>query len=627
MAKLETHLSALLSEHDAYWFYDFESKLLSFSPGCENYFGKGMDSNKLRDIFFSFRGKGNGHLMDVIDSFNETHPPLSQVFTWEEDNRELWFDCSLYYLKLSEWQGVFGHLRDITSIYQFKKRYQLIKQMSQGLDICMWEIDLERKTITLDFPGGQGESGTIPLDAQLQLIHPDDRQSFQDYLDKMMAGVHDIDYEGRVSVSPQGDKWKWIRAIGVKVNSLVKGFSYKIDQERENDVKIASLNEELNQSKHAIQQAYTDQQQFVADVTTEMRPPLDLIISGIQVIEEQCTIPSKSSLIETIKGASFGLLKLVNGLFDVIKIQGQFSGPGQDQFDIKKTIVTTSELIALGLSLSDKTGVNFSFSSQPPMMVYGHYESMKKLISHTIAMIFNEIIEGMVQVDLQLLEKKASKILQISFMMPSIISEGEKFDSMEFFENYLQKGDATKLNNRSFDFGMTVLRKYAELVGAKIEIKKNESSKTFIFTLPYRPVLEKVELSKNNKLRILIVDDIELNRELMQMYLEEVDCDIMESEDGNEAIQLFQKYHFDLIFMDLQMPLMSGHDAVVIMRQMERDSGRKHAMIAAISAYAIAEEVDRCLESGFDMAFDKPVPKEKILALVDECAGKNQKAD
>lgn len=627
MGQNELTKSIISSKQEAFWVYDLQTQQIEVSPAWRKIFDLPADAPVTLDFFSKLVGKNELTLEKIVSEYHSGRAGHAHVFVFPKNKHEhLWIEDIAFGMQLCGCEMgvnlVIGHTRDITKIHLRRHRNDLIDNMGKDLDVCLWEMHLNAKKMHLDFPGVESLTRIITIDEQTKLLHPDDRIHFVDSIELCQKGKDDFFFEGRVATMPGSDKWKWIRALGRCHQSegerLISGFSYVINQERENDFKIAALNQELNRSKYEIQKTYQEQQQFIEDVTTEMRAPLDMMLSGIQLLEDRLQDQGHGGIFASLKGAGFGILKMVQGLSEVIKLHSVEHGKGNDRFDMKKILANTTDLVNLGLNQSDKTGFSYSFSSQPPLMVFGHLERTKKLFSHLAAMLLEEVKNGLITVKVDIEREVKTEVLVVTYSLPIQVNNSKGFDAQQFFEEYLEKGNFQALEGKSFDFGMTVLRKYAELAGVSIAVHQYQQEKVYKLVFPYRPDLSAETVQTSERLRVLVVDDIELNRELMGMYLEDIDCEVLEAESGVEAVALFQKYHFGLVLMDLQMPQMTGYDAVIMMRQIEESMQRTKSTIIAISAYAIADEVEKCIQLGFDNALDKPVAKEKILSLANE---------
>ncbi|MCZ6525626.1 MAG: response regulator, partial [Gammaproteobacteria bacterium] len=117
-------------------------------------------------------------------------------------------------------------------------------------------------------------------------------------------------------------------------------------------------------------------------------------------------------------------------------------------------------------------------------------------------------------------------------------------------------------------------------------------------------------------LKILLVEDNPDNRLLIRAYLKKLPYQLDEAENGQIAVEMFQQSNYDLVFMDVQMPVMDGHQATRIIRVWEAEHARKPTPIIALTANAIKEEIDKCMQAGCDTHLSKPVKKATILDTI-----------
>lgn len=117
---------------------------------------------------------------------------------------------------------------------------------------------------------------------------------------------------------------------------------------------------------------------------------------------------------------------------------------------------------------------------------------------------------------------------------------------------------------------------------------------------------------------ILLVEDNPDNRLLIKAYLKKTEYTIVEAENGQEAVDKFRAQDFDLIFMDVQMPIMDGHEATRQIRALESEKNRRRTPIIALTAHAIREEIDKCIAAGCDTHVGKPVKKATLLQTIEQ---------
>jgi len=132
----------------------------------------------------------------------------------------------------------------------------------------------------------------------------------------------------------------------------------------------------------------------------------------------------------------------------------------------------------------------------------------------------------------------------------------------------------------------------------------------------------------NRPLRVLVAEDSPENRFLLMRYLTALPWEVVQVENGREALEAFETSRFDLILMDMQMPLMDGFEATAAIRRLERERGAERVPIVALTAYAMKEEVERCLKAGCDFHVSKPIRKATLFEKFKEVlSGANAPSD
>ncbi|AEV30648.1 CheY-like receiver domain-containing protein [Sphaerochaeta pleomorpha str. Grapes] len=188
----------------------------------------------------------------------------------------------------------------------------------------------------------------------------------------------------------------------------------------------------------------------------------------------------------------------------------------------------------------------------------------------------------------------------------------------------------SKANNKSggTGLGLTISKKLLEIMGGQISVESIVGKgSTFKFSIPVTRVESYGNKEKNTiheivglelgtqKLRILVVDDNPINRELLKIMLEPIGFSLLEAADGKEAIALCKRMHPHLILMDLRMPVMDGYEATSFINAMNGDA---HVPIIAVTASAFEDDEEAVLKSGFDGYVSKPFKRGSLLKEVAE---------
>jgi CheY-like chemotaxis protein len=129
---------------------------------------------------------------------------------------------------------------------------------------------------------------------------------------------------------------------------------------------------------------------------------------------------------------------------------------------------------------------------------------------------------------------------------------------------------------------------------------------------------EPVELKKQPNLRVLVAEDSPDNRFLVKVYLEKDGYDLTFADNGQQAVELFESNEFDLVLMDIQMPIMDGLTATAAMRTQERRSRRRSVPILALTANAMADDIAASREAGCDAHLSKPISKRNLITAIEE---------
>lgn len=125
-----------------------------------------------------------------------------------------------------------------------------------------------------------------------------------------------------------------------------------------------------------------------------------------------------------------------------------------------------------------------------------------------------------------------------------------------------------------------------------------------------------VTVNTDSNIRILLVDDNPDNRLLVNAYLKKLPYVIIEAENGKDAVEKFKQADFGVVLMDVQMPIMDGHEATRIIRAWELETGKPRTLIISLTAHAIREEIDKCMAAGCDTHLSKPVKKADLIETI-----------
>jgi CheY-like chemotaxis protein len=213
---------------------------------------------------------------------------------------------------------------------------------------------------------------------------------------------------------------------------------------------------------------------------------------------------------------------------------------------------------------------------------------------------------------------------------------GIPLDKLEaIFNSFTQVDSSTSRKYGGTGLGLTISKRLVELMGGRIWVESvSDHGTTFYFTVrlrvrtgPPTPASEtralpvpRVIAGSDREVRVLVADDSIHNRMLLQAYLRSAQYLVEIVENGAEALEKVQARHYDVVLMDMQMPVMDGYTATRAIRQWEQSHNRRPLPIIALTAYALSGDRNKCLEAGCTDYLAKPIKKEALFAVIAEHA-------
>ena len=386
---------------------------------------------------------------------------------------------------------------------------------------------------------------------------------------------------------------------------------------------MEAMREESDERLKFAQAASLAKSEFLSRMSHEIRTPMNAIIGMTQIAENASDIPKIKECLSRISAASKLLLSLINDILDMSKIEANKLEIQYEEFafdDIARNIETIIEVKA-----KEKNQVlNVSVSESIPKMLIGDELRLMQVINNILSNAIKFTPEGgIITASFDVADEDGDDILIETRVRDSGIGISDK-QKERLFDSFEQADGSVARKFGGTGLGLSISKNIVELMGGKIDVtsKLGEGSE-FVFTVKMKKVLEDGTL-KNvaeedrvfdfSDYWILLVEDIEINREIVMAMLEITNIKIDCAENGLEACQRMSESpeKYNAVVMDLQMPEMGGIEATQVIRNMDNEHCRTIPIIA-MTANAFKEDVDKCLEVGMNDHIAKPIDEKTVL--------------
>lgn len=388
--------------------------------------------------------------------------------------------------------------------------------------------------------------------------------------------------------------------------------------------------EQLRQAKLEAEKADRLKSAFLANVSHEIRTPLNAILGFTDLLLDENTNDRQTKFLRTISDSGELLLRLLDDILDISKIEAGQLEITNLPFSLYAVIESALDG---GRGLIKKLGKNIELRAstveQISSWIMGDRLRLQQVLNNLMGNAVKFTEAGSIEFGLNLTSENGREELKFHV---TDTGKGIPTDKMEvIFEPFRQSDMSDTRRYGGSGLGLAISRRLVELMNGRIYVEsrtgENHGS-TFYVTIPYEPVDAQdatpsgsgIQIFAMNQCgRVLLVEDNPDSSELMVILLEKMGYQVTVAENGQEAVSEFHHFpDFDIILMDLQMPVMDGLQATREIRKMEKEQNfpLRHPIIA-ITASAMVGDRERALEAGCDDYIAKPIDQSRLALLVE----------
>ena len=366
-------------------------------------------------------------------------------------------------------------------------------------------------------------------------------------------------------------------------------------------------------------------EQFLANMSHEIRTPMNAVVGITNLLLKKTPRPDQTEYLQIVKQSAQNLLVIINDILDLSKIEAGKMELENKPFSIRQTLQNVVKM--LDFKAKDKgLQLLLEIDEKVPEAVSGDMARLSQVLMNLVGNAIKFTEEGEVRLSASTANTSNGQV-EVSFAIADtgIGIEAEKLQSI--FDTFSQADSSINRRFGGTGLGLSISKQLVELQGGTLKAESEwQKGSTFSFTIPYK-IAKTSDLQSQSdanqldgsdqplkQLRILLVEDNEFNQivavDTLTLLIEDLQIDI--AENGQIATEQIQKKPYNIVLMDVSMPIMNGYEATTYIRQ-KLPAPLCHIPIMAMTASATTAEIERCFEVGMNEYIAKPFLEEELL--------------
>lgn len=381
------------------------------------------------------------------------------------------------------------------------------------------------------------------------------------------------------------------------------------------EAKLAA--QELLKAKQVAEDALLLKEAFLANMSHEIRTPMNAIIGFTDILAKRNLGSQEREYIKAIKGSGENLLRIINDILDISKIEANMMIFEDHPLSIRELFKSLHTML-MSKAQEKKLDLLFIAGTDIPNIVLGDPTRLTQILINLVSNALKFTNKGNITVFANV-KTETAEHYHIEFVVKDtgIGIPVEKLQNI--FERFRQAEPHTTRNYGGTGLGLSIAKQLVELQGGQISIQSRVNiGSVFTFVIPFKKAIHlqdfkeetvlRIDKDVLSKLKVLLVEDNPINVKLVLSLFAEQGISADEAENGQIALDLLKTKTYDVILMDMEMPVLNGYETTRIIRK----EMRSQVPIIAMTAHAMAGEREKCIQLGMDDYISKPI-SEQIL--------------
>lgn len=389
---------------------------------------------------------------------------------------------------------------------------------------------------------------------------------------------------------------------------------------------------QMQEAKGRAESLAKSKDDFLANMSHEIRTPMNGVIGMLSLLEQTKLDETQKDMLKTIESSSTSLLSLLNDILDFNKIGTGNIILESKSFNLHQCL---KDVHSLFHGVAKQKGVIFKITykeNEVPKFVKSDITRLKQILINLVSNAIKFTEHGAVE----LLISNYKTIDENKFLIDfSVIDTGIGISTKsqkELFQAFIQADPSITRKYGGTGLGLSISSKLAKLMNGEILVSSQEGrGSTFKFTVPLlygQDTIEKINHISNlesnlDGYKVLLVEDNIINQKVLIMILKKLKLQYHLAENGQQAVDLVKKQKYDIIFMDMQMPVLDGVSATKIIRGL---NNIEQPYIVAITANAFSSDQKRCIDAGMNHFLPKPISIKAIKKIFSDYTHNNNRA-
>jgi PAS domain S-box-containing protein len=356
---------------------------------------------------------------------------------------------------------------------------------------------------------------------------------------------------------------------------------------------------------------------FIANISHEIRTPLNGVVGVVDLLAATANTPKQIELIEIIRRSASQLQQLLGDVLDIARIESGRLALAEEEVSIVDLVSAVGDLSAI--KARDK-GLQFSVDIAPAARKFVSADPvrLKQILTNLVSNAVKFTEKGFVRITVSASDGRFRFEVQDSGIG---FSEQER---QVIFSRFEQAQNSISHRFGGAGLGLAICRDLVAAMGGSIDCSsRSGEGATFWFEVPLTAAAsdsavddDEAQESGMGALRVLLADDNATNRRVAELILGSVGADVRSVENGAEACEAFEAGAFDIVLMDMMMPVMDGVDAVAAIRALEAERRAVRTPVVMLTANTLPEHLARSLGAGADLHVPKPITAAALLAAI-----------